>query len=207
MKIIAVSGAQGSGKTTLLEKLKTKDIQVDDFKVSRTVQQKMGWASLDEVYNSPTKMMQFQEQILHAKFAHDKELAAQGGDDVILVERSFTDIHAYAELWFDRMGMRLNPSYNQWMSSYKMTCLLCQTLYSGIIMVPLMKNIQWEDDPKRASKQDAEICYGKMTSFITDFNLADSSVPVHTIENESLTKRVNETLKFLKTFSTKEISQ
>lgn len=200
MKVIAVTGAQGSGKSTLLEKLKTKDLQVDDFKVSRAVQTKLGWDSLTEVLTSPGLMMKFQEMVLHEKFSHDKKLAAASPDsELVFVERSFADIYAYTELWFDRLGMRLSPQYVSWLNSYETTCKLCQTIYSGVIMVPLMKEIKWEDDPKRASKADAEVCYGKMLSFVSDFTKVDPQFPSYTIKQSAITKRVTETLNFLQT--------
>ena len=94
MKVVGISGAQGGGKTTLLDQMKVLGYQVDDFKVARSVQEELGWASLNHVTTSIDVMIDFQTRILEAKALNDRQLKEKG-NGVILVERTFADIYAY----------------------------------------------------------------------------------------------------------------
>ena len=65
-KVIAVSGPQGSGKTTLLNGIDVLDndrVVIDNFKVSRDVQKRMGAEALSKMTEYPSIMMEFQKNI------------------------------------------------------------------------------------------------------------------------------------------------
>lgn len=171
MKVIGISGAQGGGKTSLLEELKTRGYEVDDFKVSRTVQQRMGFKSLDDVLSSLDLMIEFQLQVLEAKRKNDLALANSDGDDVVFVERTFADILAYTELWAGKLNGTLDHTDSaclaEFMNSYSEMCSTCQNwIYAGVAVLPLMEHVQWQHDPHRAKKEDASQVYSSVERFV-----------------------------------------
>lgn len=195
MKVISISGTQGAGKTTMLVELKNRGWQVDDYKVSRDVQKSLGWDSLDRVLDSVDAMIEFQTTVWEKKFTHDKELAASGSeDDIVLVERSFADIFSYTKLWCDKhVGM--SEEQKKWfITDYAPVCKLSQVIYSGVVYVPLMKHIKWTNDPNRAALEDAGAFNNHATSFIHDMPI---EIPRRFITMKSVKARANQVEQFL----------
>ena len=108
IKLVGVSGAQGAGKSTLLEGLKAKGWAVDSFKVSRAVQKKLGWDSLERVMDDVHTMQRFQEEVLHQKLLRDFDMGRLETSGVVLTERTFADIAAYT--W---LGNLFHGAYNR----------------------------------------------------------------------------------------------
>lgn len=154
-KVIGVSGAQGSGKTTLLEALRQDGLQVDDFKVSRSVQAALGWKSLSEVMSDPETMVLFQEEIFRQKRARETRLRQEEGPSV-LTERTFADVDAYATLWAWEFVEARKWSVDaaiDWLSDFSKRCRLAQAeCYAGVVLLPYMPHVEWQTDESRASR-------------------------------------------------------
>lgn len=167
-KIVAVSGAQGAGKSTLLAEIQNRGYKVDDFKVSRHVQEKLGVQSLGEAIASPFSMQHFQGEIYSHKFHRDAELAKDEAP-IILTERSFSDIFCYTSEYtfnFIDNGMLDRNTALSWLSHYKKLCINAQlSCYSGIVLLPLMSHVQWENDRRRAPRHSAERIYEEIDIF------------------------------------------
>lgn len=167
-KVVGVSGAQGAGKTTLLEGLKAAGFTVDDFKVSRAVQRSLGWETLHRVMDNVETMVLFQEEIARQKMDRDSELGRQSGT-LILTERTFADIHAYATFWAWEHVDRGSWSFDEaarWLTNYSGMCRAAQEkLYSGLILLPLMPEVRWQSDPHRASLESSGEIFNDIESF------------------------------------------
>ena len=168
-RVVAVSGAQGGGKSTLLTKLRDRGWKVDDFKVSRAVQHQLGWKSLSQVMESTTTMMQFQNEVFRQKLQRDT-LLQQSATDIILTERSFADIAAYTTYWCWEHVDRMNWAFfdaSKWLTPFLKQCHAAQTqIYSGVIILPFMKEVKWQDDPNRASLQSVETIAEDVSRFV-----------------------------------------
>lgn len=154
--LIAVSGTQSVGKTTLLNDLSDKFI-VDTFKASRAVQEELGVDKLSDAVLNPNKIMNFQERIFEVKLEHDTELLNADNDNKILVERSFFDIIVYANLWLKKYPKDRN--LKEWFKDFKLRCIEAQSIYNGLIMLNIHKDIPYDIDPNRAgndSRQEVE---------------------------------------------------
>lgn len=183
MIVVGVSGAHGAGKTTLLNELRTRGWRIDDFKVARAVQKELGWDSLDRATESWETMMAFQEQVLLQKRNHDLMLAAKANtefppipdltpenDRVIIVERTFADICAYADLWawklVDAQKVTLTEAI-MFLVDYAQRCGKAQNeIYGGTVLLPLMDHVVWEEDKHRAKKQDAQTMFEDVERFM-----------------------------------------
>lgn len=157
-KLIGLAGVQGSGKTTLLSALKARGIAVDDFKVSREVQKRLGWQSLEAAVFTPESMITFQRAIFDVKLERENQNAARTDVDIILTERSFADILAYTRLWAwslanDRKWTLADGL--KFVSAFSGDCFTAQKVYSGCMFLPLMDHIVWEEDPRRAKQTGA----------------------------------------------------
>jgi hypothetical protein len=195
MKVISISGTQGAGKTTMLAELKNRGWKVDDYKVSRDVQKSLGWDSLDRVLDSVDAMLEFQTTVWEKKFAHDKELAAFGSeDDIVLVERSFADIFSYTKMWCDKHTGMSDEQKKWFITDYAPVCKLSQVIYSGVVYVPLMRHIKWVDDPNRAALEDVEAFNNHATSFINDMPI---EIPRMFITMKTVKARANQVEQFL----------
>lgn len=158
--LVAVCGTHGSGKTSILTELKRDATYiVDDFKVSRSVQEQMGVKSLDIVLGKVAKMMQFQELVFEAKLANDSKLLEQLPEDqIILVERSFLDIMIYSQLWMNRFPRaKSSVEHRQWLAAFCEKCIKAQAMYNGIILVHSHPDIPFEVDPNRGAAETREI--------------------------------------------------
>lgn len=197
-KIIGISGAQGAGKSTLLNALamsadRTRLI-VDDFKVSRAVQARLGWTALDRVMDEPYSMMAFQHEVLRQKLLHDSELV-KADADFILTERTFADIRAYATLWtlkFLDSGKLPERDGCEFLDEFTERCHDAHDqIYHSTILLPLMDHIVFENDPNRAKEADAEIVYNTVQRFVSDKKFT-------IIKTRSIEDRVQEVQQHLK---------
>jgi predicted ATPase len=203
MKIIGVTGAQGAGKSTILTELKTQQHLVDDFKVSRSVQAELGWDSLEKVMTSPQVMMQFQEKVFEKKYANELELATRAEGVTIFTERTFADLVAYAKLWtwafVDRRELDFGIA-SSWLGAYERRCMVAQrACYSGVILLPMMDHIVFEDDPHRAKSSDISTAYTEMSEFCKA-----AKVPYFTITEKTIQNRVREVLSFVEGLSNED---
>jgi predicted ATPase len=149
MTVIAISGTQGSGKSTLLNLLKEKNYKVDEFKVSRYVQQR--YENLEKAVD--TNLRQFQQDIFNFKYLNDSKLVLEN-NTLIFVERSFIDIAAYTLLWFEKLE-KVSKELERWKEKYIRKCLEAQYLiYSGVINLRYNPELPFEVDENRGSFED-----------------------------------------------------
>lgn len=177
MKVVGLSGAQGGGKSTMLLELRARGWALDDFRVSRAVQKQLGWDSLDRVMESPHTMMEFQNEVYQQKFANDYKLQQLPGartmdpkGEVILTERTFADICAYANLWswrfVDSGKLSLGEAID-FLTDFTHRCAKAHnTIYGATLLLPLMSHVEWENDPNRASKADVVSVFEDIERFI-----------------------------------------
>lgn len=198
-RVIGLSGAQGGGKTTLLNALK-EHVYVDDFKVSRAVQAKLGWDSLDRVLDDPVTMKDFQETVLSVKVNHDKALSARP-EEFVLVERTPADISAYTQLWCWEL-----VSANKWTIGQAMqflipfadNCSRAMEVYDGNIYLPHMDHIKFEEDVHRADQKHITFVSDSLDQFL---RLKSRSIPTMTIYGRSVEQRVEEVTEWLRVLS------
>lgn len=171
MKAIGLSGAQGGGKSSLLKELMARGWALDEFRVSRAVQEQLGWQSLTRVMDSPNTMIKFQREVFRQKYNNDRKLAyANGCVDVILTERTFADICAYTNLWAWRFvddGRMLLGEAIEFLAEFTHDCAQAHNeIYTGTMLLPMMSHIEWQNDPNRAAKQDTVSVYEDIERFI-----------------------------------------
>ena len=191
--LIAILGSQGVGKSTLLNQLAMHDYTVDSYKVSRSVQKEMGYQSLSEAVETFSQMRDFQENVIQRKYSHDLQLSLNAASkDVVLVERSFYDILAYAELWTEHFA-ESNSIVSSWLDGYKQACIQYQReIYDGLILVEPNSHITFENDPERACEK---------TQKRIDLRLKElcsyTEVPILHISEFDLRARVNSAINFI----------
>ena len=205
-KIIGVCGPQGSGKTTLLESLKgqVKDVLVDDFKVSRHVQNELGTTSLlTNVQSSFKDMIQFQLKIATTKFKHDDELLKRNDADIILVERTFIDVLTYTTIWtHELIKKNILIGTSELLKDITNLTLLCidgHARYSGIVYLPFMSHIQWQTDNKRAPQHninDFEVISSDLKKGLFS-DVKFDNIKFHTVESETVIDRTTEVVNFI----------
>jgi len=171
-KVVALSGAQGSGKSTLLKGLNglaENAWSLDSFRVSRAVQEQLGWTTLDNVTSSWATMTEFQEEVYRQKRDRDLGIRRFGSQWLVLTERSFADIAAYTTHWtwilVDQGKIDVREA-SPWLSDYLRRCAEAQiACYDAILLLPLMRNVLWESDPNRAKRESAETIYEDVERF------------------------------------------
>lgn len=186
-RLVGISGPQGSGKSTVLNEIKKNIIEynlnwvVDDFKVSRSVQEALGWESLSKVQDSPETMMRFQYEVFEQKYDHDLMLFKSAGSEFVFTERTFADLSAYALLWtykFIDTGLWDKKDGAAFYADYNFKCLAAhRSLYCCTVLIPFMDCVKFEDDPHRASRQDVNFVYNHLNDFLT------SKLAVHKVMN------------------------
>ena len=200
--LIGISGAQGGGKTTLLNGLRDKGYLIDDFKVSRAVQAELGWTTLENATKDPKTMVEFQEAIFAQKLSHDLYADPDEPDGVMLVERTFADIYAYASHWAWELhyaGQWLLSDCSYWLQDYRARCIKAQRdTYSGVLLLPLMNGIPLDNDPHRAKRNSAEQVFETIERFTQNRDLI--TVPTYTIYSLALDQRVLQATTFLERF-------
>ena len=197
-KVIAVSGAQGAGKSTLLDELKARGYYVDSFKVSRSVQESLGFTSLNDATATLTTALGFQEKVFEAKLNHDRNLQNLNYD-IVLVERSFADIYAYSLQWIKKhVESHLNESNTlSWAVRFNKQCLRAQKLcYNGCIFLPYMHHMVWQEDARRADKSSVDSVYNDILEFAC--STQESKLKTLQISSRSVFDRANEIEAFFK---------
>lgn len=171
-KIIGITGPQGCGKSTTMnligEVFPNDQIYIDDFKVSRWVQQDMGFETLAEATSTYSRMLEFQHNVLHKKIeslSQFKHLTST----FVLTERTFADIYAYTDLWiskFIQSGEVSEEQGNTDSFNFMSQCLINQKfLFSGQIIIPFAEHIRFEEDPNRAALHDVDEFYNRVVDF------------------------------------------
>jgi hypothetical protein len=208
MKVIGLSGAQGAGKSSMLKDLMARGWHLDEFRVSRAVQAQLGWDSLARVMDSPDTMVQFQEEVFKQKYEHDLELneliGARSMDPkahVILTERTFADIWAYTSMWTWRFHEQHKLTFNEairFLTPFTEKCAKAQAeVYSGVLLLPFMNHIVFEDDTHRASRADVDSVYEDVDIFVS------RKTPVMRklyITTQSVSDRADQVETFLRSF-------
>ncbi len=175
--LIGVSGPQGCGKTTLLAELSKRGYQIDDFKVSRTVQQEMGFEKLTDVCKDMETMIRFQERVFERKLRNDSEVAKRDG--VWVVERTFADIATYTIWWWCKISGARERTYGEvahggkdpheedviWLADFVQRCQEKQAMYDLVFMLPVSPHIQPENDPQRADPSFSQWVFDNMQEF------------------------------------------
>lgn len=167
-KVVGLSGAQGGGKSTLLTGLAARGWRVDDFRVSRAVQAQLGWERLDKVMEAPDTMTRFQRAILDQKLARDLALQLEPTESIILTERTFADIAAYATLWTWKLEARGAWTFHEaslWLGTFMRDCLEAQDVYAATLLLNLGAHVSWQDDPNRADRASADQVFEDISNF------------------------------------------
>lgn len=198
-KLVGVSGAQGGGKSTLLSGLKERGWTVDDFRVSRAVQAQLGWSTLERAMDSVEVMTTFQEEVYRQKLLRDFELRRLETHGVMLTERTFADIAAYASHWcwehVDRRSWTFDEA-SAWLTPYLQRCTGAQLeCYDAVILLPYSPSVKWEADPHRAGAAFRNSIFEGVSRFCQ----LQPSIQRFTVTAEGVTERVEQVHTFLET--------
>lgn len=197
--IVGLSGAQGGGKSSLLAELRQRGHSVDQFRVSRAVQASLGWDSLERVMDDPQQMMIFQEEVFRQKLKNDSAFVSSS--DVILTERTFADVYAYAALWVNNFLQQDRLSRQRgtlWLNNFLENCADAQAkTYGAVLLLPLMSHIVFENDPHRAKPEDAQFVYSQ----IENLKYEMGAPPYFEIKQKSIEDRATEVESYLRTIS------
>ena len=192
--LIGFSGAQGAGKTTLLKAL-NPPFQVDDFKVSRTIQaefsEKYKTTDLQSVIAKDFNLMvEFQNRVFDAKIKRDMPLAALV-TTAMMTERTFADLYAYSAQWaksFYEAGSISQTELVSFQTDMLDKCLDAQNaVYDHVFLLPRMEHIPDENDALRGDKASANAVYNSIVRFS---NLPDNEVPSSIITQKTVKERV-----------------
>jgi len=206
--LIAFSGTHGTGKSSTIKRLVEMypdSISEDVFKVSRECQKLLGYEKLSEAYETPDRMMQFQELILSEKRKSDYSYLISPPSSVVLTERSYLDIAAYTNEWVNRLIKNYLMNANEqielkyWYENYRRRCSEYMHLYSGLIVVHPLTFTEFEHDPNRADFESRD----NIHNFIMDelvgsdfmngtFNLSTITLqkPIYHLKSDILENRV-----------------
>lgn len=163
--LIAFSGTHGTGKSSTIKRLVElypNSILEDTFKVSRECQKLLGYEKLSEAYETPERMMRFQEFVLSEKRKSDYSYLISATSPIILTERSYLDIAAYTNEWVNRliknysMTASEQTELKQWYKNYKRRCSEYMHVYSGLIIVHPLTFTEFEHDPNRADLESRD---------------------------------------------------
>ena len=206
--LIAFSGTHGTGKSSTIKRLTElypNSIVEDTYKVSRECQKFLGYENLSEAYETPDRMMRFQELILSEKRKSDYSYLISPPANIILTERSYLDIAAYTNEWVNRliknypMNATEQIELKTWYSQYRIRCSEYMHLYSGLIVVHPLTFTEFEQDPNRADFESRD----NIHNFIMDeliggdflngtFNLSTVTLqkPIFHLRSDILENRV-----------------
>jgi hypothetical protein len=204
-KLVGISGPQGSGKSTVLNEIK-KNIDtfnlnwaVDDFKVSRTVQEALGWETLSKVQDSPETMMEFQAEVFKQKYDRDLMLTKGITRAIIFTERTFADLSAYALLWtykFVDSGLWEKKAGAAFYADYNFNCLAAhRSLYCCTVLIPFMDCVKFEDDPRRAEEKDINFVFNHINDFLTSKLAAHEVITITEQTPENRAKQIQNYIK------------
>lgn len=211
MKVIGLSGAQGAGKSSMLNELRTRGWKLDEFRVSRAVQAQLGWDSLDRVMDSVDTMMEFQNEVFRQKYEHDLMLSTMSDDfrhdrdssqnSVVLTERTFADIWAYTSMWTWRFHEQNKITFGDalaFLTPFTKKCAEAQAeVYSGVLLLPLMDHVLFENDTHRAARDDANTVFDDIDRFV---DRKTSSMRKLYINTKSVSDRADQVQTFLRSF-------
>lgn len=190
--IFAVTGPASSGKSTLLNALLDKGIPVNTFKVSRSIQSILGYENLQDALETPESMIEFQETVLEVKYQNDMKLL-NGTEAVVLVERSFADIYAYAHINAFNLvarGLMDFDDADDFLFEYRNKCDAYQEeLYTGIITIPPMQEIEFVSEVQRGAQADVPASWDVMAEFVSG-----GKPGILQIKHVDLGKRVDQVL-------------
>lgn len=199
--LVGVSGPQGGGKTTLLNALRDMGYVLDDFKVSREVQRRLKVDCLDDLTKNPQEMMHFQEEVFLTKFEREQQ-NLEKGNRLLLVERTFADISSYAQLWAYELVHRGEWSLSEamgWAMAFAKQCSKAQQMYTGVLHLPRMPHVQFENDPRRASQSTIEFIAEQLDRFYDVHQPRE--VKLFRISAQTVEDRATEVSTFLKGLS------
>lgn len=203
VKIFAVTGPASSGKSTLLNALSDKGIPVNSFKVARSIQSILGYSNLQDALDTPESMIEFQETILEVKYQNDMKLL-NGAETVVLVERSFADIYAYAHINAFNLVARDLMDYDDaddFLFEYRNKCDAYQeALYTGVIAIPPMQEIEFVGEAQRGAMADVPASWDVMEEF-----LSGGKPGTLFIKHADLGKRVDQVLTALTPFESEVV--
>ena len=183
--IIGVSGTHGTGKSTLLHDAEEAGIEIYKSQISRSVQKKLGWDSLDRIQDSEDNLWDFQFAVLEALVERDREINALGV--LTLAERTPADLWAYTKIWCSKMG--IDPVRNPTARDYYIECKSAACKYNSFILVKMHDDIPFEQDPHRAkldTRKNAE-------NFITEFT-GGTFVPTFILDMSDRQERLSRVL-------------
>lgn len=198
--IVSISGVQGSGKSTLQEALAeiqnpNLSIYSDTFKVSRAVQQRLGYQTLNEAIATVDNFIKFQREIIHEK-DRSLSLLKSAISDVALTERSFIDIAAYNHLWISKFVERGVLPVDEGIAlsvEYTTRCLELQKYhFTSNIIVPKMAYVEYEFDPNRADESLSDMFFEVYMNI-----LMESGQQAFIISKQTVDDRVGEATKYL----------
>jgi len=124
--LIAISGSQGTGKSTLISALQQQyNCNVVERKTARSILSDWN-TSLDEVYQTPSTICKFQDELLCRKFADEAD--ARASNNIWITERSFVDLLAYSTANIGRLN-----KYSDWLERYYQQCTTNQQYYDYVV--------------------------------------------------------------------------
>lgn len=202
-EIVYVSGPQGCGKGSLIEGIRQREFdlglmrfQIDDFKVSRHVQQQLGYASLSEACSSVERMVEFQDLIIQTKKESIRVTRSTCGADILITERSFIDMAAYFELWCSKLLQAGDITRDQFIEltvPYFERCYDAQRELGGtLVIIPMMDHVIFEHDINRASQEDIDTMFNLFMKHVGLSGVSAFFVTKRTVED-----RANEVVNFL----------
>lgn len=121
--LIAISGSQGTGKTTVLKELDALGFRIVGRKTSRSILADWG-VTLEEVNDSQTLTVKFQEEIIKRKMEDERDAAAST-EEIWFTERTYTDLFVYNLITLGK--------HNQWsdfIDDYYNKCKQLNNTYS-----------------------------------------------------------------------------
>lgn len=203
-KLIGISGPQGSGKTTLLNVLDRKidGVDIDTFKVSRTVQRENNAASLEDLCSNLESVLKFQNRIIELKIERDEQAIARHDVDFVIVDRTFIDIIVYTRMWITQLigtepQESFTPNAYRALRDISTKCVSGQEKYSGVIYVPFMEHVPWDIDPNRANRNLIGEFTEHSAHFIDEIG-GESKNNIYQVTGVSISDRVSEVIKFIK---------
>ena len=191
--LIAFSGTHGTGKSTTIKNLVSSrdDMFEDPLKVSRKVQTLLGYEKLEEAYKTPKRMIEFQELILEQKIIGDNGVVRLTNKPIILTERSYLDIAAYALQWSLRVieKCRLTAMGTQqitdWYLQYEKRCLNEMKRYDGLVFVYPLTLIEFEAENNRADLKSRDFIHSRISDYVSRLE-----IPITILEIDSVHTRI-----------------
>ena len=167
--IVGLSGAQGTGKSTIIDgmcerfdtrfflSMTTADDsahwRVRQSHISRTVQEKLGWPDLASGVKNEKTMWEFQNAVLDALDERDSKIQTSGAGQVTLVDRTPIDVCCYTEHWLTGMRGQFTVATVASMAAFRFRCYQLMQRYSICIYVPIIPEIPFVQEARRADEE------------------------------------------------------